>query len=184
MIFFTGFYANIGLFIYQAPEFECSKKIDQRYQYVSCTEKEACGEFKGHYRIKSCKFESIVNHFHLYCDKKDIVYVMKNTSLFFASITSFIVGFLSDFIGRQRAMLLAFLFAVMSFFIMFFSSEYSWIIIGNCFSSGYLYIMIMILFMYFNEVLTDPLRSRTAGILTLAYILGQMSKCLPIVNIA
>ena len=169
-----GFYGNIGELTFRPVKFECHEWVEGSYQYVPCTETEACTQYKTRYRIKDSKFLSVTKKFGLYCEKKDLLDVMMNIIILFSPLSCFIIGYIADFIGRRHTMFLLLGIGTLGFLLSFFGEEFTLFIIGNCLLRSFLHSSVMVIYLYSNEMLGNPLRSQAISLVGLSLALGQM----------
>ena len=171
---FLGFYANTYYLISRPVKFKCHKWVKNDYIYADCTEKEACEVYKDRFYVEKSNFLSINIKFKLYCDRNDLMELFTNIIILFSPLSCFIVGFVSDLIGRRKTMFTILVIGLMGFILSFFGEEFTLFVIGNCCLQSFMHSFIMIIYLYSNEILSTELRSKTIGLIGLCYAIGQL----------
>lgn len=175
MIFFLGFYGSLNVLTYRPVRFQCRKFVEGIYQWVQCEEAEACMNVnKNRYRVIHSDFFSVTEKFELYCDKKDLLYLMTNVIMFFSPLSCFIFGYMADFVGRRKALFLLIPIGLVGFLLSYFGNEFTLFLVGNCCLCSFLQSMVMLLYLYVNEILGRKLRSVSVALLGLSYALGEI----------
>jgi putative MFS transporter len=94
--------------------------------------------------------------------------------MFFSPLSCFIFGYMADFVGRRKAMFLLVPLGILGFFLSYFGNEFTLFLVGNCCLSSFLQSMVMLIYLYTNEILGRRLRSRSVALLGLAYAFGEL----------
>lgn len=174
MAFCLGFYSNLNFLISRPVQYECHEKLPSGYKYVPCTEDQACNLYKDRYRVVKPEFWSIEQQFKLYCERKEMLGVLINIVMLFSPLSCFIIGYLADFIGRRKALVLTFFVGIVGFLLSFFGQEFTLYIIGNCCLNSFQNCSLMLLFLYSNEILGRDFRNRAVGLILLVFTIGRL----------
>lgn len=175
IFFFTGFFSNLRIYSFEKPTFLCPGYDSHSHLIWSkCSEEEVCKTYyPSNFRIDYF-FDSLVSHFGLFCDKAELKEVIRNVVVCISSISSLFVGYISDFVGRQKCIYFGVFVAFMGFLLSYFSKDFTIIIIGNSLLTSYMHINVILIYMVCNELISDPLRSRAVGLLGFSLVIGQM----------
>lgn len=176
ILFFTASFASMLGFIYQVPDFLCYKNNNGIWEYLPCTENEACSTYKNNFKIDNSRFVSLITDFNLICNKNDLKNVSMNLVLFFAPFASFYASIHMDYFGRRNSFICSIFFVILGVLLCLIFNNLWSITAGITILDGYSNIMFTIIFLYTNEILTDPLRSKAPGIQAMSFSIGQVSK--------
>lgn len=175
IFFFTGFFSNLRIYSFEKPTFLCPAYDSKSHLiWIDCSEKDMCDTYYPNNFKQVYTFDSLVSHFQLFCDKAELLEVIRNVVVCIASISALFVGYISDFVGRQKCLFFGVAVAFMGFLLSFFSTDFTIIIIGNSLLSSYMHINVILIYMLCNELISDPLRSRALGIVGFSMVLGQI----------
>ena len=134
-------------YVFYSPVFICKRPNDTDY---ICSESVACSNPYGFY-LDNYK-HSFINEFHLYCnDHSKNVHGKSLIYLISALLTTPIV-IISDYIGRLVAFYTAYFLIVFGSIICYFTSSYTFSIIGMGLTTTGLYSFFSAMYIYTSEI--------------------------------
>ena len=145
-------------------------------RYKDCTQNIACSDFSDTFLVIEPKFKSIVYEYELYCDRQWLKSVVINVSYFTSAFLILPTSFLSDSIGNKMIFIYISPFGILGVAIGLISSNLPMITIGFTLLQFYTVSTLIGMFVYLNEMIIDPLRSKASGVKTFALALGAIGK--------
>lgn len=145
-----------------------------KIRYKECSEQTACNDFVDVFQIKKPKFNSITSQYELYCEKQWTKSMIMNICLFVSGIFTILTHILADKYGRRTILLFGSPLGIVGSFIGYFSNNLILIAIANTLTAICDGTIFSMNFIYLNETLVDPLRSKSSGLKTFSLSIGSL----------
>ena len=149
-------------------------KISYNSRYIKCSEKIACQDFKDEFKLEETKYISLNYHYELYCKRKIYKSVLISVSTFISPIFQILFLFLADRYGRRKIILFLSIIGFIGTAIAVFANSLLQLGFGFTFISIYYTSTFSLNYIFINELLIDPLRSKASGIKTFLSAIGTL----------
>lgn len=172
-----AFFNQYISFIFKTPKFLCPIKDSSPVEYKICSENQACKYFDGLYKVQPPKFESISYKYNLFCERSHIKSIMLNLIYLITPAFQFFLMIISDRFGRKYIMIIAIMIGLIGTFVGMFVNELLMLTICMIFIFTFYSTLFGLSFIYINEILIDPYRSKASGFSSFSITIGTLSNC-------
>ena len=169
LIYLVSFQSYYQPFIFHKSSYLCYTKKGTLY---SCDANTACNNPYS-FELDITR-KSLVDKYNLICDREYIISVIQTSVYFISAVFCSIFSILSDFYSRKKILVLGGIFFVLSNCFLFWDNLVM-VMIGLVIQTLGYNLVISILYVYYNEVMSNKLRNRTSGLIFTCWVFGSYS---------
>lgn len=152
-------------------------------RFEPCSEQTACQYFRDSFIVEKPKYVSINYKFKLYCKRRLYKSVLISVSTLVSPFVQVFNLFFADRLGRRKVILLVSIFGFAGTLLSVFGNSLVMLGFGFTFILIYCNSFYALNYIFINELLVDPLRSKATGIKTFSFAVGLLSGFLKKANL-
>lgn len=154
----------------------CKKNLTLSKRYVACTEQKACRDFADSFIVAEPKFKSATFQFQLYCEREWYKSVVFNLSDLGGPLMATLLLILADRFGRKVILQIVGPIGMVAASIGLVFDNLAALTLSMLVMNCLFGTIFSLSFVYFNEMVIDPWRSRCSGFKSLAITLGNLGR--------